>query len=120
VLGKRTALSADIRKAIVASWTEQQKNTKVAESPAATDGKDAWSGSSGDVRLASYAGLDWRIGLSVTSSAVHNLKQPFVQLSLHVTGDDGIRRSHPLELSLKQFQDFARTINDLGVQAETL
>jgi hypothetical protein len=58
--------------------------------------------------------LDWKLGVSLTSSHCANLKTPFVSIIVRVAEQDGEVATHALELSLPEFQDFKTTLRAAG------
>lgn len=68
--------------------------------------------------LKSDLDLEWKVGLAVSSSEVRSLNELVVTLNLITTEADGRKVHRPIEMTLAQFRDFKKTIEDIQQQIE--
>ncbi|KAK3741652.1 hypothetical protein RRG08_011035 [Elysia crispata] len=68
--------------------------------------------------LTSDLELEWKVGLAVSSSDVRSLNEIMVTLNLITTDNNGSKIRRPVELTLTQFKDFKKTIEDIHQQME--
>jgi|EP01047_Picozoa_sp_COSAG01_P067996 hypothetical protein len=66
------------------------------------------------------AGFDWKLGVSLSSSNCAALSTGFVTIQLHVKEADGSLTPHTMELSLAQFDAFAKSWETVGQLMESM
>ncbi|GFR64995.1 COMM domain-containing protein 6 [Elysia marginata] len=62
--------------------------------------------------------LEWKVGLAVSSSEVRSLNEVVVTLNLITTDTGGSKVCRPVEMTLAQFRDFKKTVEDIHQQME--
>mmetsp|Transcript_381 Transcript_381/g.521 ORF Transcript_381/g.521 Transcript_381/m.521 type:complete len:80 (-) Transcript_381:61-300(-) len=70
--------------------------------------------------LGELVDMHWRLGISMKSSNCTNLATPFVSVLLKVADSDKKETAHTFEMTLAQFQDFARNLHDISNLMESL
>jgi len=134
-LVQRTDLNERRRALFVNAWTTHSANGVLVSSPASvassssssssskSDGKDVKSdplAAVASLRLGQLMGLDWKLGVGISSSHCRALNSPFVSLVLRVAEPDGRVTAHALELTLAQFQEFSKTFREIRQQLDTV
>lgn len=99
-LARHSELGEPARAAFVAAWGEHAGRAKGATS----------------LRLDRLVGFDWKLGVGVRSSHCRSLKTPFVAVTLRVADSAGRVRYHPLELSLKEFNELSSNFKQMAKQ----
>jgi len=64
--------------------------------------------------------FDWRIGVAVKSSNAKNLNYPYVAVALKVADNDSNISSHTFEMSLAEFQEFAKNLHSISDLLESM
>ena len=108
-LSKSTGLSEAMVGLFVQTWDKQSKGGKLT----ATDGEQL-SATQQCLRLGRLVKMSWKLGVGLASTHCKFLGAPFVSLVLEVASSTGEVTSHSLELSLDEFQDFAKTFRDIS------
>eukprot|EP00002_Diphylleia_rotans_P008119 TRINITY_DN1783_c0_g1_i1.p1 TRINITY_DN1783_c0_g1~~TRINITY_DN1783_c0_g1_i1.p1 ORF type:complete len:198 (+),score=40.08 TRINITY_DN1783_c0_g1_i1:50-643(+) len=57
--------------------------------------------------------MQWKVGVAVQSSNCEALRSPYVSIVLKVADSDGKVHAHPFELTVPEFQAFARQISSI-------
>ena len=70
--------------------------------------------------LGKLVGLDWKVGVALESSTCKTLNAPFVTVVLRVQHESGDISSHPMELSLGEYQSFAKSFRAIDAVMDTL
>lgn len=70
--------------------------------------------SSATLSLPQLTSIDWKLGVSLGSSHCTALSAGFVTIQLHVKHDDGTSRPATFELSLAEFDNFAKSWATIG------
>ena len=65
-------------------------------------------------REAVYSGLEWEVGITIANEAGEMAPTPFVNLFMKGITPDGKVVSHPVRMTLQQFQDFAQNVQRIG------
>jgi len=58
--------------------------------------------------------MEWRLGVAVKSSNCSNLSTPYVSLLVRVKDSNQKIQTRTLELTLAEFQDFAKNFTDMS------
>ena len=69
--------------------------------------------------LGKFVNLDWKVGVSVQSSNCDNLCVPYVSLVVRIS-KSGIVEAHSMELSMKEFGEFATSVKEMQLAMEGL
>jgi len=64
--------------------------------------------------------LQWRLGVAVKSSNCKNLSSPYVSLLIKVRDSDQKLQTRTMELTLPEFQDFAKNFTDMSKLMDSL
>jgi len=112
---KKTDLNARSRTVLLAAWNRRTKGGVLVSSPS-----DSKENSTRSLQLGRLVGMEWRLGVGVSSNACASLKAPFVSLLLKIVDENGSTRAQPIELTLAQFADFSRTVGEIHQQLEGL
>jgi hypothetical protein len=72
------------------------------------------------VSIGQLEDVDWRLGMAVASSQCAKLATPFVSFTMDVREPDGTLSKHSLEMTMQEFDAFAKTFTDLSEQVQTL
>eukprot|EP00299_Pterocystis_sp_00344_P013297 c6503_g1_i3.p1 GENE.c6503_g1_i3~~c6503_g1_i3.p1 ORF type:complete len:186 (+),score=34.00 c6503_g1_i3:540-1097(+) len=59
-------------------------------------------------------GIDWVLGVSLSSSNCDRLQQPYVAISINVAGRDGQIEAHKLELTITEYLKFKAQLEDVA------
>lgn len=65
-------------------------------------------------------GIEWRLGVSVKSNKIENLNSPFVSFLVRVKDSNNQLKTHSFELSLAEFQHFAKKFQDMAQVMDNL
>ncbi|GFN81600.1 comm domain-containing protein 6 [Plakobranchus ocellatus] len=68
--------------------------------------------------LTSDLDLEWKISMAVSSSEVRSLNEVVVTLNLITTAQDGSKIVRPVEMTLAQFKDLKKTVENIHQQME--
>lgn len=63
-------------------------------------------------------GLDWVLGVALSSSQCSRLQQPFVVVNVKVLSGQGLVDTHPIEMTFTEFQKFKRNMEDVAAALE--
>jgi hypothetical protein len=98
------------------AWTQQSvsvvKNTweqQVQLSPSATQ----------FVNIGQLVDMEWCFGMSMSSSSCRSLNSPFITVLLKVAEPSGLIVSRSFEMTMPEFQNFARQIREMAHTFET-
>ena len=69
--------------------------------------------------LGKFVGMDWKAGVGVQSSKCDNLCAPYVSLVVRMS-KSGVVEAHSMELSMKEFGDFATSVNEMQSAMDNL
>jgi len=72
------------------------------------------------LRLGQLVGIDWKLGIGISSSHCKNLHAPFVSMVVKVADPTGHINSSYMELTLNEFNEFAKTFRDISQQLDTV
>jgi len=109
LLQKHTDLTESSRETFVKAWQNRTKEGELIR--LGTEVSSSFS-------LPRLVSLDWKLGVGVSSSQCKTLQAPFVALNLKTADSNGKVTSHPMELSLKQFEEFKKTFRDVYQQLD--
>eukprot|EP00041_Stephanoeca_diplocostata_P030731 m.937279 g.937279 ORF g.937279 m.937279 type:complete len:202 (+) comp23814_c0_seq4:81-686(+) len=71
------------------------------------------------MHVGQLVGFRWKLAISVESSAARNLGRAFVALEMKVSDNSNRIKTHSFELSLYQFQNFAKQLREIhGIISE--
>ncbi|RUS69295.1 hypothetical protein EGW08_022944 [Elysia chlorotica] len=68
--------------------------------------------------LTSDLELEWKVGLAVSSNDVRSLNEIMVTMNLVSTDVSGNKIRRPVEMTLSQFRDFKKSIEDIHQHME--
>ena len=64
--------------------------------------------------------MDWKLGVSISSSACRSLNSPHVSLLLKVADPAGTVQQHSVEMSVSEFQNFAAQLKEMANTLDTM
>jgi len=70
--------------------------------------------------LGRLVGMEWKLGVGIASSKGRALNAPYISLLVKIQESSGVTRAHPMELSLGEFQVFARTFRSIHDHLESV
>jgi hypothetical protein len=127
LLADATELNDELRAAFAAAWQTHTTEGVLTSSPAtaaAAGGDDGavttTTTASQVLRLGQLVGLDWQLGVGIASSHCGKLNSPYVSLSLSVADAAGVLRVHPLEMTVPEFRELAKTFRRIEAQISTV
>jgi len=119
---RRSDLTEATRALFLNAWQTHSRNGVLVSSPssaiAAASSREA---ALSTLRLGQLVAFDWKLGLGVASTHCRSLQAPFITVALTVaSGGSGLRRTYAFEMSVPQFQDFSKTIQNIAQQLESV
>jgi hypothetical protein len=69
--------------------------------------------------LGKFVGMDWKVGVGIQSSNCDNLCAPYVSLVVRMS-KSGIVEAHSMELSMKEFGEFATSVREMSQAMDNL
>ncbi|XP_003383596.1 PREDICTED: COMM domain-containing protein 6-like [Amphimedon queenslandica] len=120
--------SAATEKSSAEAFAKQLKNSPLfSESSAAvlrqvweTEGPSLVALPKTALSVGELVSMDWKLGVAMSSNGCKALNVPYVTLQLKVMESPGEVKVHSIELSLKQFQNFAAQLKDMSNALETV
>lgn len=70
--------------------------------------------------IGELVGLEWKLGVAISSNRCQNLSAPFVELIFRVADRNGMVSTQHLELTYLEFQEMVKTFAHVATQLETL
>ncbi|KAL5460090.1 hypothetical protein EMCRGX_G033511 [Ephydatia muelleri] len=64
--------------------------------------------------------MDWKLGVSISSSSCRSLNSPHVSLLLKVANPAGTVQQHSAEMSVSEFQNFAAQLKEMANTLDTM
>eukprot|EP00455_Lapot_gusevi_P045860 TRINITY_DN5931_c0_g2_i1.p1 TRINITY_DN5931_c0_g2~~TRINITY_DN5931_c0_g2_i1.p1 ORF type:complete len:233 (-),score=67.77 TRINITY_DN5931_c0_g2_i1:118-759(-) len=123
-LRRETVLEADAVQLFQQAWaahsTEGVLTALSSGSEAKHEEKSGAAALQQTLQLGRVLSLDWKLGVAVASADCAVLHAPFVTILLKVADTNGEVTSHCFDLSLPQFQDFARNFHDIAARLDTV
>eukprot|EP00753_Platysulcus_tardus_P018578 PLAT6928.3.p2 GENE.PLAT6928.3~~PLAT6928.3.p2 ORF type:complete len:201 (-),score=87.85 PLAT6928.3:146-748(-) len=78
------------------------------------------AGLSDVLSLGRLVSMDWKVGVTVETSACKKAAAPFVTLLLHVADNSNVVTQHVVELALADFHRFSAAFRDIAASMATL
>ncbi|KAL8584503.1 hypothetical protein ACOMHN_016824 [Nucella lapillus] len=75
---------------------------------------------SSSVQVGQLLDMKWKVGLAVTSDDCHNLNFPIITLTFKTSDPSGQHQSHTVELTLTQFRNLSRQLQDMAGVMDTV
>eukprot|EP00750_Incisomonas_marina_P003535 INCI13193.1.p1 GENE.INCI13193.1~~INCI13193.1.p1 ORF type:complete len:218 (+),score=39.54 INCI13193.1:237-890(+) len=118
-LGKALVSATNASEAVAAAVAQAWAKVPVASATAAEAGNDDEDesevpGSNNSFSVGKLNGLDWKLGVRMSSSSCDRLAAPFVRLAFRVADNAGTEETRVVQLSIEQFQKFRSTVLDVS------
>jgi hypothetical protein len=120
--------SAASEKASVEDFTAEVKGSSLFKKECAAVLREVWrsegsallSQTQAPLSVGELVSMDWKVGVATSSSDCKSLNAPYVSLQLKVSESQGQAKTHNVEMSLPEFQNFATQLREMSNALETV